>query len=145
MRFANGALGSIVVSNSQNPGLWAKIHVHGYSGAAVGVQTDGGSMFVAGVTEEVEPPINDVWTVPGEEEKLAEWQAADRARASETDIMSHYHALQIVDFLDAIAEDREPMVTGKEGRKLVELVQAIYRSGSLRQAVGFPVAAEGPA
>ncbi len=144
LRFANGALGSIVVSNSQNPGLYAKIHVHGYSGATVGVQTDGGSTFVAGVTEEVDPPHNDVWTVAGEEEHLAKWQAADRARAGEVDIMSHYHVLQIADFLEAIAQDREPMVTGREGRKLVELVQAIYRSGAQQSPVRFPVPAEGP-
>ena len=139
LRFASGALGSIVVSNSQNPGLYAKIHVHGYSGATVGVQTDGGSTFVAGVTEEVDPPHNDVWNVVGEDARLAKWQAADRALAEEVDIMSHYHALQIADFLDAILQDREPMVTGREGRKLVELVQAIYLSGSQGRPIPFPV------
>lgn len=53
--------------------------------------------------------------------------------------MSHYHGLQIADFLDAIVQDREPMVSGREGRKMVELVQAIYLSGSEQRAVRFPV------
>ena len=42
--------------------------------------------------------------------------------------MSHYHALQIQDFLRAVIEDRPPLVTGEDGRRVVELFQAIYRS-----------------
>lgn len=37
-----------VVSNSQNPALYGKVTVHGSNGASVGVQTDGGAMFIAG-------------------------------------------------------------------------------------------------
>ena len=48
VRFVNGALASIVASNSQRPGLHARIHVHGRNGASVGVETDRGSSFVAG-------------------------------------------------------------------------------------------------
>ncbi len=40
---------------------------------------------------------------------------------------SHYHALQIQDFLRAIIEDRPPLVTGDDGRRVVALFQAIYR------------------
>jgi len=129
LRFANGALGNIVVSNSQNPGLYARIHIHGYSGATVGVQTDGGTTFIAGVTKDTKPPINDLWTIPEEEQLLSEWQEQDRARPYKIDIMSHYHLAQIQDFLQAIKEERDPMVTGKEGRKTVELIEAMYRSG----------------
>lgn len=142
LRFKSGALGSIVVSNSQKPGLYGKIHVHGENGASVGVQTEGGSPFIAGVTEAVEPPINDVWTVPGEEHLLARWQAKDRAYASSLDVMSHYHELQIQDFLRAIIQDREPAVSGREGRKHVELFTAIYRSQRDRRPVKFPLDAE---
>ena len=77
IRFRSGALGNIVVSNSQNPGIFGKVWVHGSNGATVGVQTDGGSMFIAGMTTVTEPPVNDVWTVPGEEEMLARWQKED--------------------------------------------------------------------
>jgi predicted dehydrogenase len=142
LRFRNGALGNILVSNSQNPGLYAKIHIHGQSGASVGVQTDGGSVFVAGVTTEVDPPINDIWTIPGEEELLAQWQAEDRAQAKSIDIMSHYHYLQIQDFVEAILNDRPPMVSGEEGRKTVELFTAIYRSQRERRPIPFPLVSE---
>ncbi|AFZ67527.1 Gfo/Idh/MocA family protein [Deinococcus peraridilitoris] len=137
LRFRSGALGSIVVSNSQRPGLWGRLHIHGSNGASVGVQTDGGSSFVAGVTQQVEPPLNDLWTVPGEEALLAGWQAADRQRAQDLDVMTHYHALQVSDFASAVLEDRPPLVPGEEGRKTVELIEAIYRAGRTRSWVRF--------
>jgi len=135
-------LGSIVVSNSQKPGLYGKVHVHGANGASVGVQTDGGAMFIAGMSEVAEPPINDLWTVPGEEQKLVEWQEEDRARFESIDATRHYHVLQDQDFLQAILEDRPPLVTGEEGRITVEIFTAIYRSQRDRKAITFPVDAE---
>jgi len=139
VRFSNGGMGTILVSNSQKPGFYGKIHVHGDNGASVGVQTDGGSPFVSGVTESVDPPVNDIWTVPGEENLLAQWQAEDTAFCRDFDIMSHYHQLQIQDFLQAILERRQPMVSGSEGRKHVELFTAIYRSQSRHGPVKFPL------
>lgn len=145
LRFRDGGMGTILVSNSQKPGFYGKIHVHGSNGASVGVQTDGGSPFVSGVSENVEPPINDIWTVPGEEGLLAQWQAEDIAFFQEHDLMSYCHQLQIQDFLQAILENREPLVSGREGRKHVELFTAIYRSQSQHAPVRFPLQADGAA
>jgi len=142
LRFKNGALGSILASNSQKPGLYGKVHVHGQNGASVGVQTDGGAMFVAGMSEILEPPINDLWTVPGEEHVLARWQAEDRATFEAIDATRHYHRLQDQDFLQAVLENRDPLVTGVEGRKTVETFTAIYRSQRDRRPVKFPLDAE---
>lgn len=143
LRFKNGGVGSILVSNSQKPGIYGKVHVHGANGASVGVQTDGGAMFIAGMTSVLEPPINDLWTVPGEEHLLAQWQAEDRAAFDAIDATKHYHFLQVQDFVRAIRENRDPMVTGEEGRKAVELFTAIYRSQRDRKPVKFPLDAEG--
>lgn len=142
MRFKNGGLGSIVVSNSQKPGIYGKVHVHGENGASVGVQTDGGAMFIAGMSDVLEPPINDLWTVPSEECLLEGWQAEDRATFQAVDAATHYIRLQDQDFLQAILEDREPMVTGLEGRKAVEIFTAVYRSQRDRAPVKFPLDAE---
>jgi predicted dehydrogenase len=142
VRFKSGALGQILVSNSQKPGFYGKIHIHGSNGASIGAQTEGGSPFVAGVTTEVEPPINDVWTVPGEEASLITWQEQDRQFASENDPMSYYHTLQIEDMLEAVLTGREPQVNGEEGRKSVEIFTAIYRSQRDHDRVKFPLAAE---
>ncbi len=142
LRFKSGGLGSIVVSNSQKPGIYSKVHVHGENGASAGVQTDGGAMFIAGMSEVLEPPINDLWTVPGEEHLLPKWQAEDRAAFQVIDPATHYHRLQDQDFLRAILEDRDPMVTGAEGRKTVEIFTAIYRSRRDRRPIKFPLAAD---
>jgi predicted dehydrogenase len=128
LRFKSGGLGSIVTSLSQRPGIYTKVHVHGSSGASVGVETDRGATFVAGVSEIAEPPLNDLWTVPGEEQLLQEFQMTDRARFREVNPTSHYHALQIQDFLQAVRDDRPPLVTGEDGRAVVELFTAVYRS-----------------
>jgi len=143
VRFANGGLGSIVVSNSQNPALYGKVMVHGSNGASVGVQTDGGAMFIAGMSEIEEAPVNDHWTIPGQAGRLAEWQAADRALFGRVDAMTYFHRLQVEDFLRAILEGRRPLITGEDGRRTVELFTAIYRSRREGGPVRLPLAAEG--
>jgi predicted dehydrogenase len=117
VRFRGGGLGTITVSLSQNPGIYTKIHIHGASGYSVGAQTDTGATFVAGMPDVVPPPFNDLWTIPGEQ--------APAGVTSNVD----YHALQDRDFFRAILDRRDPMVDGREGRKVVELIDAIYRSG----------------
>lgn len=142
LRFKNGGLGNILVSNSQKPGIYGKVHVHGSNGASIGVQTDGGTMFIAGMTSIQEPPINDLWTVSGEDHFLDGWQSEDRATFQAVDATSHYHTLQVQDFMQAILADRDPLVTGEAGRVTVEIFTAIYRSQRDRVPVRFPVQPE---
>jgi predicted dehydrogenase len=139
IRFRSGALGTLVLSNAQDPGLYGRIHIHGSNGSTIGVQTDGGSMFVSGMTARVEAAVNDLWTVPGEEALLAGWQAEDRAASETEDPLSYYHERQIEDFLAAIVEDRAPAVDGIDGRNAVELFTAIYRSRRDGRPVRFPL------
>lgn len=135
VKFKNGGLGNLVVSNSQKPGLYGKVHVHGENGASVGVQTDGGSMFVAGMSGITDPPVNDIWMVPGQENQLSAFVAEDTAFFNQIDATVYFFGLQIADFRDAIREDRPPMVTGDDGRRVVALFQAIYES----TRTGLPV------
>jgi UDP-N-acetyl-2-amino-2-deoxyglucuronate dehydrogenase len=139
IRFKNGALGNILVSNSQNPALHGKVHVFGENGAAIGVQTDGGAMFVAGMSKIEEPPLNDIWTVPGEEAMLETWRQADTDVFKTIDATEYYHQLQIQQFLQAVIQNTEPAVSGEEGRKTVELFTAIYRSMRDKAPVCFPL------
>lgn len=139
IRFKSGALGSIVTSLSQRPGIYTKVHVHGANGASVGVETDRGATFVAGVSEIADPPLNDLWTIPGEETLLPQFQAEDRAHFSKVKATTHYHAQQIQDFLQALRDDRQPMVSGEEGRTVVAMFTAIYRSQRERRPIRFPV------
>lgn len=137
LRFKNGGLGSIVTSVAQQPGIYTKLHVHGTTGASVGVETDHGSTFIAGVTGIPEPALNDIWTIPGEENLLAEFEAADRAAFAHLDAATHYHALQFQDFFDAIRDKRPPLVTGDDGRAVVELFSAIYQSNRERRPISL--------
>jgi predicted dehydrogenase len=142
IKFKNGALGNLVVSNSQKSGLYGKIHIHGSNGASVGVQPEGGSMFIAGMSNIAEPPINDIWTVPGEESMLSNWQKEDNDFFSTIDPTVYFIQQQIGDFVDAIIHDHEPLVTGFDGRRTVELFTAIYRSQRDQKIIKFPLAPE---
>ena len=128
IKFRNGGIGNVIVSNSQKPGIYGKVHVHGENGASAGVQTDGGAMFIAGMKGILEPPVNDLWTIPGEEELAEKWKMEDVRHFSSIDPMTHYMERQIEDFLFALEENRDPLVTGEDGRRTVELFTAIYRS-----------------
>jgi predicted dehydrogenase len=137
IRFAGGGLGAIVTSVAQKPGLFTKVQIHGSNGASVGVETDRGATFIAGVSSIAEPPLNDLWNVPGEEHLLPSFQAEDRARFASIDATTHYHALQIRDFLRAVADGRQPAVTGEDGRLVVAMFTAIYRSQAERRPIEF--------
>lgn len=142
IRFQRGGLASVVVSVSQKPGLFTKVHLHGSTGASVGVETDRGASFVAGVSSIAEPPLNDLWNIPGEEHLLPEFQAEDRAAFARIDATAHYHAEQIHDFLRAVIEGRPPLVTGADGRTVVALIAAIYHSQREGRPVRFPMTAD---
>ena len=142
IRFKNGGLGNILVSNSQKPGIYSKIHIHGSNGASVGAQTEGGAMFLPGKTSIAEPPKLDLWTVLGEELLMEEWNKSDSDEFHSVDTMTWYFKQQLEDFADAILNDRLPLVTAEEGRKTVELFTAIYRSQRDGKPVKFPLQAE---
>lgn len=142
VKFKSGAVGNIIVSNSQRPGIYGKVQVHGSNGASVGVQTDGGAMFIAGMSSIAEPPVNDLWTVPGEETLLPIWVKEDSDFFNSINATEYYMKLQNEDFADAVINNRKPMVSGEEGRVTVELFTAIYRSQRDNKPVKFPLEPE---
>lgn len=142
VKFKNGGLGNIIVSNSQKPGIYGKVQIHGSNGASVGVQPEGGAMFIAGVSGISEPPVNDLWTIPGEEEMLQEWIKSDTDFFHTIDPTVYYIEKQIEDFLEALSKGRDPLVSGEEGRKTVELFTAIYRSKRDNAVIKFPLLPE---
>lgn len=141
LRFRNGALGNVVVSNSLNPAIHARVSVLGANGATVGVQTDGGAMFIAGSTKMGEPPFNDLWTIPGENQLLLQWKEYDSVLFRSVDPTTHFHKLQVQDFLRSALTGRPPAVTAEDGRRTVELFTAIYRASREAKPVAFPLRA----
>lgn len=143
IKFKSGAVGNIIVSNSQKPGIYGKVHVHGENGASVGVQTDGGAMFIAGMSNILEPPVNDLWTIPGEENLLKDMVKEDSDFfLSLANPMEYFHERQIEDFLRAVLEGRKPLITGEDGRVTVEIFTAIYRSTCYHKPVKWPLLPE---
>jgi len=78
------------------------------------------------------------WAVQGEQEG-GEEKAKLSAAAEASAITADSHALQIQDFVDAIGQDRKPLVDGLEGRKALEVVVAVYRSSQTGKVVKFPI------
>lgn len=129
IRFKRGGMGSVLVSNSQKPGIYAKVHVHGSDAYSVGVQTDGGAMFIAGMSAITEPPLNDLWTIEGEQELLAKYRERDTAFFKTIDPTVYFFTCQIDDFCGAIREGRNPLVSAEEGRETVGFIERLYRIG----------------
>lgn len=143
LKFRNGGVANIILSNSQKPGIYCKVHIHGENGASVGVQTDGGAMFVAGMSTILEPPVIDLWTVPGEEEMFPGWvkEESDFFNGLPNQ-MEYFHERNIEDFLRAVLEGRKPLITGEDGRVTVEIFTAVYRSTRDGMPVKWPLKPE---
>lgn len=123
--FKSGALGVIEATTTAFPGCLKRIEISGNRGTAI-----------------------------LEEEDLKQWQFAEETPDDETirqrmagktktgggagdpaAIGHHGHTMLFNEFTAAIAEDRVPLIDGSEGRRSVELIEAIYRSAKSGQAV----------
>lgn len=80
------------------------------------------------------------WVVPGEPEPSFSGEGAGNAATDPKAIGMQGHIIQLQDFVDAIREDRDPMVTGEEGRAAVEIILAVYESARSGQPVKLPLA-----
>lgn len=56
------------------------------------------------------------------------------------DLVHEGHTGEIDDILTALENGTRPLITGEDGRKTVELISAIYKSGSKKQTVKLPLA-----
>jgi predicted dehydrogenase len=139
LQFQNGAVANIVVSNSQKPGLFGNVHVHGSNGSSVGVQTEAGAMFIAGSTTMTQPPENDIWSIPGEENSLQKFKDEDNAFFKKLDPIEYSIREQHLNFINAILEDKEPLINGESGRTTVEVFTAIYESSKSQSIVHWPL------
>ncbi len=119
MEFANGALGSIEASTAIWPGHPARVEVHGSEGSAV--LEDGELRFWQFKTD-----------TKADKRVRASMNAESALGSGAADPLAHLksegHRRQIADFVKSILENREPFVDGREGRRSVQLIEAIYAS-----------------
>ncbi len=116
MRFASGALGVIEAATSIHPGYPKTIAVHGDRGSVV-VEQD------AIVRWDFAEPA------PGDEAIRATLGRSPEAAGGARDpaAISHLgHRRQFEDFIQAVRANRPPEIDGREGRKSVAVIQAIY-------------------
>jgi predicted dehydrogenase len=70
---------------------------------------------------------------------MKKWQKEDAEFFLSINAMEYYHQLQIEDFLKAVINSHDPLITAEEGRKTVEIFTALYRSQRDRKPIKFPL------
>lgn len=118
LRFANGALGVIQATTSAHPGYPKTIAIHGDRGSVVIEQDDV-------LRWDFQPQTPD----DEEVKRRFAHKVGASGGASDPNAISHRgHMRQLSDFVSAIREGRTPQVDGREGRKAVAAICAIYES-----------------
>ncbi len=125
IRFKNGALGVLLATTSVHPGYPKQIAIHGNKGSAVIEQED----VLRWDFSPASPDDDDV------RRRFAAKVGASGGAADPKAISHEGHRRQLADFVVAVQENRPPRVDGREGRKAVDLICAIYESNRTGQAV----------
>ena len=129
LKFANGAIGVIEGTTGAYPGFLKKIEICGSTGS-----------------------------ITMEEENITTWKFADE-QSEDEEIRQKYgsigqtgggasdpaaisyigHKLLFEDFVNALREDKPVGIDGAEGKKSVEIIEAIYRSAKNHCPVALPL------
>jgi UDP-N-acetyl-2-amino-2-deoxyglucuronate dehydrogenase len=135
LRFASGAVGTLVASTAVFPGFAQRLEISGTAGTVViedgqitwcELSGDGGEVGQRGTGAH------------GSASPAAAAKPAAATKPAGLDIASH--AAQLSDLLDAIDDGRAPSVTGEDGRAALEVVRAVYESARDARIVRLPVA-----
>jgi len=118
LRFASGALGVIQATTSVHPGYPKTIAVHGDRGSAVIEQDDV-------MRWDFTPETSDDQAIKA---RFATKAGASGGASNPGSISHQGHARQLTDFVRAIDTGTPPLVDGREGRKAVAIICAIYES-----------------
>ncbi|NPV08671.1 MAG: Gfo/Idh/MocA family oxidoreductase [Anaerolineae bacterium] len=121
VEFESGALGVIQASTALYPGFPERLDVHGTRGSAV-----------------LEGSALAQWAVVGQAVESGAG-ALPTGHADPGAIGHKGHVPVIQDFVDAILQDREPMVSGRDGLETLELVMAVYKSAQEGREVTLPL------
>jgi predicted dehydrogenase len=125
LKFASGALGVIQATTSVHPGLPKTIGIHGDRGTVVIEQDDVLRWDFADAT------ASDAEV----KARFAQKTGASGGSSNPAAISHQGHARQLADFANAIRTGGRPLVDGKEGRKAVAIIEAIYSSMELGRVI----------
>jgi UDP-N-acetyl-2-amino-2-deoxyglucuronate dehydrogenase len=125
LHFRSGALGVIQATTSVYPGLPKTVAIHGDRGTVVVEQDD-----------VLRWDFNPETPTDAEVRQRFSQKVGASGGSSDPSAISHQgHARQLADFVHAIRTDTAPQVDGREGRRAVALIEALYRSAAIGQAV----------
>lgn len=111
LKYKNGAFGVIQSTTSVYPGQETRFEIHGEQGSII----FGDSGFKQ-------------WDFIGSDEGLPQVGNSEGGSSDPKVISNEGHYIFVDDMIQAIREDRDPMVSGEEARKAVDLILAIYES-----------------
>lgn len=114
LRTGGGALGVIEGTTAAYPGFPERIEIHG----------TGGSILLDEGRRRLE------WHLKGQPPRVEEEGAAQGNAADPAAVSPEAHAAAFADFVAAVRAGRPPAVDGREARKALEIVEAIYRSSA---------------
>lgn len=121
LNFKNGALGSITGGTSLYPGYPERLEVYGEKGSVI---LEAGKIVAWNISEGNKPEgLDEKQEASGSSDPMA--------------IDFNLHLAQIRDMVEAIQEDREPLVNGQTGRRSLELILGIYQSSREGKAIQF--------
>lgn len=127
IKFKNGALGVIEGSTAIYPGQPERLEIYGEKGTII---LEGGRI--------------KKWEFIDRKEKLIEKREISTGASDPGAISLTAHKAQIKDMIEAVKKEREPAVTGEEGRKVLEIILAIYKSARTNKGVKLPLSPRKP-
>lgn len=129
LTFANGSLGVIEGATSVYPGFMKRIEISGSAGSIVLEEED----LKLWQFEEEGPRDEKIRSSFLSRTHTGGGAADPRA------IGYHGHRAQFEDLRDALREGRQPRVNGREARKAVEIILAVYESARTGRRVELPL------
>lgn len=120
MRMKNGGKGVIIGSTATYPGFGTTLDIHGVDGGICMKNND----IVEIKYKNADPEeINNILKTYGPEKDMEFAVAADPSVINRDTTY-----IQVQDMIDAVIENRDPLIKGAEGRQAVEIINAIYES-----------------
>jgi len=112
LKYPDGMVGTVIASTACKPGFPTRLEIHADRGTVV-----------------LENDVITVWAVDGMENPstTGNTKIHDGAATAVVSDTAGHEAL-LLDFLQAVREDREPLVSGEEARRATDLVLRIYNS-----------------
>ncbi len=130
VQFKSGALGVMACTTSMYPGHFRIVEVAGDQGTIAMADNKFFFWQLAQETPEDERIRKEYLSFPG-----VGIGASDPAAG----VTGKLHVPNFEDFLSAIDKGREPLLSGPESRKSVEIILAIYRSAETGKPVDLPL------